>query len=345
MDPLKTGQGSTPATGKASAASAKTVVLGGAANSVPPALSSAIKQLYIPVRGKTEGVSYQPLLYSNMNVRYADVKSKFEETENLSITAAVSDGVISVDWNEAERLDFNVKDLETKAEDGIGFVELPADLTDAKKFSEWEKDVVKWAYGNLSNSLFYNKKSDQYSKKGEEQRDFKLRIQQTSREARDEQIEALRKKYEIKINAAEEKVRKAEQAIEREKDQANSTKMQTAISFGATLLGAFTGGKVASRTNLGRASTAIRGVSRSMQQGGDVKRAEETLDAYKQIIDALEEELTTEIANLESKLISASDEIESIEIAPKKTDIDVKLVCLLWQPVRADEKGNLEKAW
>jgi hypothetical protein len=82
-----------------------------------------------------------------------------------------------------------------------------------------------------------------------------------------------------------------------------------------------------------------------MQQGGDVKRAEETLDAYKQIIADLEEELTTEIANLEVKLISASDEIESIEIAPKKTDIDVKLVCLLWQPVREDEKGNLEKAW
>ncbi len=345
MDPLKLGQSPTPAAGKASAAVAKAAVLGGSANSAPPALSSAIKQLYLPVRGKTEGVSYQPLLYSNMNVRYADVKSKFEETENLSITAAVSDGVISVDWNDAERLDFNVKDLESKAEDGVGFAEVPSDLSDAKNYSEWEKNVVKWAYANLSCSIFYNKKSNQYSKKDEEERDFKLRIQQTSREARDEQIEALRKKYEIKINAAEEKVRKAEQAIEREKDQANSAKMQTAISFGATLLGAFTGGKVASRTNLGRASTAIRGVSRSMQQGGDVKRAEETLDAYKQIIADLEEELTTEIANLEVKLISASDEIESIEIAPKKTDIDVKLVCLLWQPVREDEKGNLEKAW
>lgn len=343
MDPIKAIQGAGKSTqttpGQRSSKPTQ------AAASAPPTLSPAIKQLFLPLRGRAEGVTYQPLIFSNLEVRYADVKSRFEETETLSIFTEVNDGVIAVDWSEAQKMDFAVKDLETRAEPDIAFTDLPGELTNPKNYASWEADVVKWAYSNLSTTLFFNKKLNLYSRKGEEERDFKLRIQQDSREARDDQIAALRKKYEIKLNSAEERVRKAEQAIEREKDQANSSKMQTAISFGATLLGAFTGGKVASRSNLGRASSAIRGVSRSMQQGSDVKRAEDTLDAYKQAYDELEEELKVEIEALEEKLVNSTDVVETIEIAPKKTDINVKLVGLLWEPVRVDERGNVEKAW
>ncbi len=52
--------------------------------------------------------------------------------------------------------------------------------------------------------------------------------------------------------------------------------MQTAISFGATLLGAFTGRKLLSSGTLGRATTTMRDVGRSVDESGDVKRAEET---------------------------------------------------------------------
>ena len=75
---------------------------------------------------------------------------------------------------------------------------------------------------------------------------------------RDEISESLRKKYAPKIAALQEKIRKAEQAVERETSQAKQAGMQTAVSFGATLLGAFVGRKKVSSSTLSKATTAMR---------------------------------------------------------------------------------------
>ena len=68
------------------------------------------------------------------------------------------------------------------------------------------------------------------------ERDFRVRLQQIAREQRDEAVEKLRRKYAPKFEQLEERKRRAEQAVERETEQAKGQKMQTAISFGATLL-------------------------------------------------------------------------------------------------------------
>ena len=55
------------------------------------------------------------------------------------------------------------------------------------------------------------------SEPDESERDFQIRIQQAVRETRDDKLEDLRKKYTKRIQSLEEKIRKAEQAVEREK--------------------------------------------------------------------------------------------------------------------------------
>jgi len=106
----------------------------------------------------------------------------------------------------------------------------------------------------------------QVSRAGESERDFRVRLQQSTREQRDDTTEALRKKYAPKISALQEKIRKAEQAVDREADQAKSSGMQTALSFGSTLLGAFLGRKKISSSTIGKAATSMKSASRTAQQ-------------------------------------------------------------------------------
>jgi len=102
---------------------------------------------------------------------------------------------------------------------------------------------------------------------------------QKAREQRDAAVEKLRAQYAPKLHKLEEKMRNAEQIVQREEGQARGAKIQTAISAGATILTAILGRKRISYTSVGRATTAARGAQRAMQQQEDVKAAKEDLES------------------------------------------------------------------
>ena len=118
---------------------------------------------------------------------------------------------------------------------------------------------------------------------------------QLGRETRDAAIEKLRKQYAPKLARAEEKLRNAQQVVEREKGQARTAGVQTAISVGATILTSLLGNKRVNYSTIGRATTAARGAGRTMEQAGDVKRAEQDAAAARADIDALDSELQAKV--------------------------------------------------
>ncbi len=172
-----------------------------------------------------------------------------------------------------------------------------------------------------------------------------MRLQQTVREQRDVQIERLRQKYAPRMNGLQERIRRAQQAVEREAAQASQSKLQTAISFGTTVLGAFFGRKAISVSTLGRATTAARGVSRSMKEQQDIGRAQESVDALQGQLAELEADLQSETQSLEGKVDAQNEQLDTISIKPKKTNISVQLVALAWAPYWQDESGTTTSAW
>ena len=140
----------------------------------------------------------------------------------------------------------------------------------------------------------------------------------------------LRAKYAPKLATLNERARRAEQAVQREAEQARSAKLSTALSFGSTLLGAFLGRKALSSTNVSKAATAMRGVGRSLEQSQDVTRAGETVEAVKKQIADLDAQFQAEAAAVESGGDPATESLETVELRPAKTNVRVKLVALAW---------------
>jgi hypothetical protein len=124
--------------------------------------------------------------------------------------------------------------------------------------------------------------------------------EQKSREQRDAAVEKLRAQYAPKLQRLEEKVRNAEQVVQREEGQSRGAKAQTAISAGATILDALLGRKF-TRTSLGRATTAARGAQRAMQQDQDVQAAKEDLASAQADYERLEQELTAKVAEIQAR--------------------------------------------
>ena len=167
---------------------------------------------------------------------------------------------------------------------------------------------------------------------GESERDFRIRIQQSGREQRDATVERLRGKYAARINALEERIRRAEYAVQREREQADQQKLQAAISLGATILTAFGGRRAMSRSTLGRATTTARGAGRVMRERQDVERATETLGTLQAQLAELQSQVQAELAQAAAAADPLTETLERLEIRAKKTDIEVTQLALVWMP-------------
>jgi hypothetical protein len=169
------------------------------------------------------------------------------------------------------------------------------------------------------------------SNPGESERDFRIRLQLEARTARDAAIDAVRRKYAPKQAALAERLRRAQQAMDRETQQASDQKVQTAVSVGATLLGALFGRKAVSAGTLGRATTVARGVGRSMKETSDIKRAAESVESVKAAIAALDGAVAEDVAAVSAR-IDHDAPLEQVSLAPKRGQIELQFVALAWKP-------------
>jgi len=91
------------------------------------------------------------------------------------------------------------------------------------------------------------------------------------------------------------------------------------------------GRKTMSASTIGRATTAARGVGRSMKESEDIERAQQNVAALEEQRQSLDDELKTETASLEAAADPATETFERIIVKPKRANVAVKLVALIWQ--------------
>jgi hypothetical protein len=311
-------------------------------------LAPEISQFFIPLRSSQPAnsvLSYEPMLLGSANVYFSDAKAKVDAERAVRRLVRITEDALSVNWQEAQALEFDESELEKEPQGTAGFIALPSAAGKTKSYDAWKKALLDDLYRNQTLELFRSPSQAQLSQVDEPERDFRIRLQQMAREARDRQVEALRKKYAPKLAMLQDKIRRAQQAVERETQQAQQAKMQAAVSFGATLLGAFLGRKAVSAATLGRATTAVRGVGRSMKESQDIDRAGETAEAMQQQLADLEAQLQAETSALEVSTDPAAEKLEGITLKPKKTNISIKLLTLAWAPFWRESGGTKTPAW
>ena len=296
-----------------------------------PVVPPGVEEFFLPADGAPAPLHYEPGILGVARVSFSDRALGVDTTSEVLYLAPVSDDAIQVDWARAQKLDLTAADLLRQPEDDkADFAPLGA-AGQAKKYSAWQKAFARWLAQNERVELLRHPALGVAAKAGESERDFRIRLQHEGRAARDGAIEAVRRKYAPKQAALAERLRRTEQAVEREQQQASDSKMQTAVSMGATLLGALFGRKTVSVGTLGRATTAARGVGRSMKEASDVKRAAETVESVKAAVATLEGQLAEDIAAVSAKF-DQDVELERIPLAPKRGQIEVQFVALAWSP-------------
>jgi hypothetical protein len=246
---------------------------------------------------------------------------------------------VVVDWDSGVPTDLLPQQLAAEAPPDGDFAPVPAQAQQVKTFARWAKDLDRWLGRTQRLTLLRHPGLGLVSQPGESERDFRIRLASALREARDKTVDALRSKYASKLNAASEKVRRAEMALGKEQQDVSQHKVQTGLSaasaIGAAALGAIFGrrGGLTAGT-IGKASTAAKGWARGSKEDEDVVRAQQNLQVAREALAGLEREIESAIvaAGGGAAVQPADDPLETITIAPKRGGVHVQLVAIVWRP-------------
>lgn len=313
---LKDYQASTPIRGRSSEGSSK------------PNIPAGISEYFVQGNDILKPAHYEPKVLGIAKMHFVDSKNKVDVWNEVYLVATSDDDGKSVLWEEGS----NIPDLKSKLKRepvlSSTYGELPAGLMQEKNYSAFAKQLATSLYQNQTYSLYQTTHPDMVSNANESERDFRVRVSQALRENRDELSAKLRAKYSAKINTLRDKVQRAETKSAKKQQKSFLQKIQTAISFIATLIGALFGRGVTKGT-ITETGTSLRRATQISKDSQEVTLAEEELKAYQQQLQDLEAQMNAEIAAIASndaeKIV-----LETVTVRPKKSDISVEKVALVW---------------
>jgi len=308
----------------------------------PPLLPPGVKQLYLPT--SASNVTYFPRLLAATDVVFSNARYKVDERVESTYALEIDSGPVPVDWDNADRPSVVLSDIDEAPLEDARYAELPEAAAQAKNYAVWEKALKRWIRQNEAITLFYSKKHKLMSEPSETEAAFRIRLQQVASEARDIEIAKVRNRYAGKAATLENRLLRAQQAIERESAQSSRSKIDTAVAVGTALLGAVLGRKRLSATTTNRIGSAIKRAGNARQQAGDVERAKQTAARVHADLEALNAKLQEDIDALETAYDSQQETLDERQVRPKTADIQVLMIGLAWVPYTDAGDGRLVEA-
>ena len=143
--------------------------------------------------------------------------------------------------------------------------------------------------------------------------------------------EKLQYKFETQLDRLEDKLNRLEMKLQKEEEDVSSKTTDTILDIGLAVIGAFFGRKALSATNMRHGASAFKKAKGVLKEKNDVQNVEELIADVDIDIEELKLELQDEIQKIEDSLNIQNYEIKSLFIKPRRSDITIKDIALLWQ--------------
>ena len=291
-------------------------------------LSENIKEYFLDSNINTQTPFY-PYLYSSAKVRFYNQKRAIDIIDELDFTFELNEFQSTIEWENAttpEAVDFSLKPTTNTA-----FSKLPSILTEAKSLKDFQKSLANYLYESKRIELFSVKELKLESKLNQNRRDFLVEVEDTLKELRDEKTQKLEEKFEVKYRQLEDKQKRLEIKLQKEENDVSSKTTDTIVDVGLAIFGAFFGRKTLSTSTMRKTASAFKKGKGVLKERDDVKNILEQIEELEESISELNATLENEIQNIEDKLDIQNYEISSVFIKPRRTDITIQDIALLWQ--------------
>ena len=280
-------------------------------------LDSSIEQCFaIDVTGNNE---FTPTLQTNIEVHYFNQSKGIDENEQLCLSLDLYEDE-EIDWENSDRLD-ECNEYSSNAPTNARYAPLNSEIAQDKSLKRTKRALINWLYRNQRLKLFKSSSPRLSSKPYESLGDFKVRIKDILDDKKEQEIDKLKARYDKKERTLLNRLNKAKEKVEKEEADANRSMLDTGIA----ILGALFG-----RTSSAKLGQALSKGSRAYKERGDIGIAMQQVENIQDELEILSQELESKIDDLAMKYDIDSVEITQIAIKPKKSDIVIKKLALVW---------------
>lgn len=318
----------------------------------PPALGHDVEQVYLPVEISERGairqladqegnmvepthlqLLYEPAVLAYATVRFVDRKRQIDEVLEHQLLVNAPERIGGVDWESGQTLMFDLRDLLDEPElldpeQGPFYAPAPEKGNSGRELKSISKDFADWLYYNSAMPISVHEELELFQKPGEDERSFKMRLQQAARERRDAEVDKLESRAGKAIDKLQDKLRKERRELDEDEAELASRKQQEWIGIGETVLGAVFGRR--SRRSLSRVSSNRRMTQRARM---DIEESHEEIAELTDEIEELRTTVKEDAEELTLKWAQMLDNITQHELKPRRTDVSIEMLALAWKPL------------
>ncbi|MGV3484890.1 MAG: ATP-binding protein [Planctomycetaceae bacterium] len=281
---------------------------------------------------------YRAAVLAAGSVHYVRASASLDQWIDIRRLLVCGHELPADDWHSSLAVN-GEPDILDEPDPSFAFADLPDALRAEDTYAQLEKRFKDYLYRSHRLTLFKLPALKRYAPAGCTPGEARIHFTQAIRELRDLESDKVRAKFAVRAKTLEKRIRDAGERISREQAQYRDATLQSAVSVGSTILGAFFGKKLASRTNVSKTSAAMRGASKARQAKSDVDRAEDAMRQLQLDLADLNHEIETSLRQIATRYDVASIELEELSIPPRKGDLKTTPPILLWTPWQVDAQG------
>ncbi len=314
----------------------------------PPSLDSGIQQMFFPVwKSASEASSeigkgdleliYEGYGFACGDVRFYDAKRGLDEVKSLAFLTPPPDDFGRIEWDKVQSIKNWEKKLIQKPDHpdsvDVSFADTPESMNTLKEVKAVEKEFSDYLYQSQSMPILAHEKFEIYQVPNEGKESFHSKITQAAREKRDEEIDDIQNRYEEKFDKIKDRIRDEEQDLYEHEAEMKDRRTAEIIGVAETIFSVFKG----RRRSFSTAATKSR-MRRKAAQKMEATRIdlEELHDDYRD----LEKELQEKIQEVKERWEAVSADITVHEVKPRRADVKVDQVMLVWQPFWVAKNGE-----
>lgn len=293
-----------------------------------PILNDNISQHYSYYSQSDEYI-LAPFLACEATVNFVDKRRNVQCKKEICVKIPLHPNSRSIKWQDIQQREDVT--LEQSPRPKSKFAHLPNFLLPLKSLNAYKKEFKNYLYQNQKESIFENKKLKIFSSFNTPKEAFMLKVHDKLEALSDEKAKKIKDDFIKKQEILERKLQSANYKLEKEKGDVSAKTTNTIINVGTSILGAFLGGNLFSRTNASRLGSSVRSASGIVKEKRDVSRVEDIIENINDDMEELREKLSIKLDEIKEQFSVENYPTQTVQISPRRADIyDTKLF-ILWE--------------
>jgi hypothetical protein len=310
----------------------------------PPALPADVEPRYMPVSVPIEWaireaesggreivyqakqLVYHAALLARATVRIDNKTHHVHHQDAVSRVLPVQENDAFLDWKMAS-IPASAGDLDNRAAQGARFAPLHNAFSSVTRLRSLERDFADYVYRESALDLAYHPALKLTAGPDETPSHFRRRCYELIQKKRDEEIKKLERSLQTKVERMEAQIRREERELEQDEQEFRDRKREELISAGESVFNLLRG-----RRHSRALSIASRKRRMTRSSKAEVQESLDAIDDLDTQIGDLLDQAERDQAAIQQRWAEITDDIETIQIRPHKSDVFVETWGVVWLP-------------